>query len=176
MRILKHKLRPDDACFKAKGFDAILSAPKDSEELHQLLIGLYGEHRLPATMYEIEKTLRNPNTIRGFDKNGAPIYIISKQRLKTVFSRLRNRLSLLDSSTSTIEVSTEYASHFYDMDIRQHYGKHMTGDRMKILMLSLPFLMRDLLRPEVRFILTYSISYPILGKIYGTILDSIHPI
>jgi hypothetical protein len=121
VRILKHKFRQDNAYFKAQGFDAIFSAPK--EELHQLLIGLYGEHLLHATMYEIEKALRNPNTIRGFDKNGAPIYIISKQRLKTVFSRLRNRLSSLDSSTSTIEVSTEYASHFYDMYIRQHDGK-----------------------------------------------------
>jgi hypothetical protein len=81
VRSFKHKLRPDNAYFKAKEFDAILSAPK--EELHQLLIGLYGEHLLPATMYEIEKTLRNPNTIKGFDKNGAPIYLISKQRLKT---------------------------------------------------------------------------------------------
>ena len=77
VRILKHKLRLDNAYFKAQGFDAILSAPK--EELHQLLIGLYGEHLLPATMYEIEKALRNPNTIRGFDKNGAPIYIISNR-------------------------------------------------------------------------------------------------
>ncbi len=108
VRILKHKLRPDKAYFKVQGFDPILSASK--EELHQLLIGLYGEHLLPATMYEIEKALRNPNTIRGFDKNGSPIYIISKQRLKTVFPRLRNRLSSLDSSTSTIEVTTEYAS------------------------------------------------------------------
>ncbi len=66
MRSLKHKLRPDNAYFKAKDFDAILSAPK--EELHQLLIGLYGEHLLPATMYEIEKTLRNQNTIKGFEK------------------------------------------------------------------------------------------------------------
>jgi hypothetical protein len=129
---------------------------------------VYGEHVLPATMYEIKKTLRNPSTIKGFDKNGAPIYINSKQRLKTIFSRHRNRLSSLDSSTSTIEVSTEYASHFYDMYIRQHDGKHMTGDRMKTLMLNLPFLTRDLLRPEVRYIdiiLTYfisaTISYPI---------------
>jgi hypothetical protein len=126
---LKHKIRPDNACFKAKDFDVILSAPK--EALHQLLIGLYGEHLLPATMYDIEKTLRNPNTIKGFDKNGVPIYITSKQRLKSVFFRLRNRLSSLDSSTSTIEVTTEYASHFYDMYIRQHDGKHMTGDRMR---------------------------------------------
>jgi hypothetical protein len=66
VRSLKHKLRPDNAYFKAKDFDAILSAPK--EELHQLLIGLYGEHLLPATMYEIEKTLRNQNTIKGFEK------------------------------------------------------------------------------------------------------------
>jgi hypothetical protein len=183
VRILKHKLRPDNAYFKAQGFDAILSAPM--EELHQLLIGLYRKHLMPATMYEIGKTLHNLNTIRGSDKNGAPIYIISKQRLKTVFSRLRNRLSSLDSSTSTIEVLTEYASHFYDMYIRQHDGKHMTGDRMKIPMLNLPLLMRDLIRPEVRyidFILTYfisatrscPISYLILGTILGTILGMIN--
>ena len=162
VQVLKHKLRPNNAYFKAVDFDVILSAPK--EELHQLLIGLYGEHLLPATMYEIEKVLRNPDTVKGYDKNGAPIYIISKQRLKNVFARLRNRLSSLDSSTSTIEISTEYASHFYDMYIKQHDGKHMTGDRMKILMLNLPFVMRDLLLPEVKcaaLLILDTISYPI---------------
>jgi hypothetical protein len=64
---LKHKLRPENAYFNALEFDAILSAPK--EELHQLLIGLYGEHLLPATMYKIEQTLRGPETITGYDKN-----------------------------------------------------------------------------------------------------------
>ena len=120
-------------------------------------------------MYEIEKVLRNPDTVKGYDKNGAPIYIISKQRLKNVFASLRNRLSSIDSSTSTIEISTEYASHFYDMYIKQHDGKHMTGDRMKILMLNLPFVMRDLLLPEVKFAIfqehseeiSYTISYTI---------------
>ena len=67
-----------------------------------------------------------------------------------MFARLRNRLSSIDSSTSTIKISTEYASHFYDMYIKQHDGKHMTGDSMKILMLNLPFVMRDLLLPEVK--------------------------
>jgi hypothetical protein len=76
-------LAADNAYFKAKDFDTILSAPK--EELQQLLIGLYGEHLLSATLYEIEKALRNPNTIKGFDKNGAPMYIISEQRLKNFF-------------------------------------------------------------------------------------------
>jgi hypothetical protein len=145
-RSFKHKLRPDNAYFKAVNFDVILSAPK--EELHQLLLGLYGEHLLPATMYEIEKVLRSPDTIRGYDKNGAALYIISKARLKNVYARLRNRLSSVDSSTSTIEISTDYAAHFYDMYIKKHDGKHMTGDRMKILMLNLPFLLRDLLEPE----------------------------
>ena len=164
VQALKHKLRPNNAYFKAVDFDVILSAPK--EELHQLLIGLYGEHLLPATMYEIEKVLRSLATVKGYDKNGAPIYIISKQRLKNVFARLRNRLSSLDSSTSTIEISTEYASHFYDMYIKQHDGKHMTGDRMKILMLNLPFLMRDLLLPEVKCaVLLYDIGYNIVPDI-----------
>jgi hypothetical protein len=110
---LKHKLRPEYAYFNALEFDAILSAPK--EELHQLLIGLYGEHLLPATMYEIEQTLRGPDTITGYDKNKALIYIISKKRLKNMFARLRNQLSSLDSSTSTIEISTEYAAQFFGM-------------------------------------------------------------
>ncbi len=70
-------------------FDAILSARK--EELNHLLIGLYGEHLLPATMYDIEQILRCSDTITGYDKNKAPIYIISKKRLKNVFARLRNR-------------------------------------------------------------------------------------
>ena len=100
-------------------------------------------------MYEIEKVLRGPETVKGYDKNGAPLYIISKQRLRPVFARLRNRLASLDSSTSTIVVTPEYASHFYDMYVKNHNGKHMTGDRMKILMLNLPLLLRDLLLPEL---------------------------
>jgi hypothetical protein len=154
-----------NAYFKAKDLNVILSAPKE----HQLLIGLYCKHLLPATMYVIEKNLRNPNTNKGYDKNGAQIKTISQQSLMTVFSRLRNRL---DCSTSTIDVTTEYASHFYDVYIRQHDGKHMTVDRMKILRLNLQFLLRDLLRPEVRYI-NITISYSISGTTSYLILYSI---
>ena len=90
------------------------------------------------------------------------MYIISKKMLKQVWKRLRDRLASLDSSTSTIEVTDDYAAHFYDMYIRQHDGKHMTGDRMKILLLNLPFLLRDLIEPEVHcihIITSYAISY-----------------
>jgi hypothetical protein len=149
VRLLKHKLRPENAYFKAQDFEVLLSAPK--EELHQFLIGLYGDHLLPATMYEIEKVLRGPDSIKGFDKNKAPIYVVSKKRLKVVWKRLRDRLASVDSSTSTVEITNDYAAHFYDMFINKHDGKHMTGDRMKILLLNLPFLLRDLLAPEVIF-------------------------
>ena len=138
MRLLKHKLRPENAYFKAQDFEVILSAPK--EELHQFFIGLYGDHLLPATMYEIEKVLRGPYSVKGYDKNKAPLYIISKIQLKRVWKRLRNRLASVDSSTSTIEITNDYAAHFYDMYINEHDGKHMMGDSMKTLLLNLPFL------------------------------------
>ncbi len=67
VRELKHKLRPEKAFFKAEKLEFILSALK--EELHQFLIGMYGDHLLPATMYEIKKALWGPETIRGYDKN-----------------------------------------------------------------------------------------------------------
>ncbi len=73
-------------------------------------------------------------------------------------------MASLDSSTSTIEVTDDYAAHFYDMYIRQHDGKHMKGDRMKILLLNMPFLLRDLIAPEVpcsHIITSYTIMYMI---------------
>jgi hypothetical protein len=56
----------------------------------------------------------------------------------------------VDSSTSTVEIAN--AAHFFDMYINNHDGKHMNGDRMKILFLNLPFLLRDLIEPEMRCI------------------------
>jgi hypothetical protein len=75
-----------------------------------------------------------------------------------VWMRLRDRLSLLDSSTSLVEVTTDYAANFYDMYVEGHTGKHLTGDQILILLLNLPFLFCDLLAPEVKFSLQYSIS------------------
>ena len=127
----------ENANFKANDFKFILSAPK--EELHQFLIGLYSDHLLTVTIYETEKALQSSETIRGYDKNGAAMFIISKKMLKQVWKRLLNCLSSLDSSTSSIEVTDYYAAHFYDMYISQHDGKH--GDQMKILLLNMQFLL-----------------------------------
>jgi hypothetical protein len=58
-----------------------------------------------------------------------------------------------------ITMSTAYASHFHDIYIDGKENAKMTGDRMKMLMLTLPFLVRDLIAPEV---ITYTCSYMIV--------------
>ena len=68
-----------------------------------------------------------------------------------IWVRLRDRLASIDGSTSMIKVTSDYAAHFYDMYVKNHDGKHMTGDRIKILLLNLPFMLRDLILPEVMF-------------------------
>ncbi len=64
---------------------------------------------------------------------------------------LRNRLSSLDLTTSLIEVTSEYAVHFYDMYIEGHIGKRLMGDRIWILLLNLPLLVCDLIASKVVF-------------------------
>ncbi len=46
-RKLKHKLYPVNAMLEIKHCDVVQSAPK--EELHQMLVGVCGEHVIPAT-------------------------------------------------------------------------------------------------------------------------------
>ncbi len=159
-RRLKHKLTPENAYFKAKNFDHIASAPK--EELHQFLIGLYGEHILPATLHEFERLLRNDMYSMGVDANGNQKYLITKTMMANIWARLRDRLASIESSTSMIEVTSDYAAHFFDMYVKNHDGKHMTGDRIKILLLNLPFMLRDLILPEVICIPHTFITYFIL--------------
>jgi hypothetical protein len=46
-------------------------------------------------------------------------------------------------------VTQDYAAHFYDMYINKHDGKHLTCDRVCILLLALPFVLWDLIAPEM---------------------------
>ena len=80
-------------------------------------------------MHDTDKLelLRGPDTIKGFNKDKKNQYIISKNMLKVVWKRLRDRLASVDSSTSTVEITNDYAVHFYDMYINKHDGKHMTA-------------------------------------------------
>ena len=55
-----------------------------------------------------------------------------------------------------ITLSTAYAAHFHDIYIGGKGNAKLTGDRMKMLMLTLPFMVRGLIAPEV---IVYTCSY-----------------
>ena len=63
----------------------------------------------------LKNALCGPDTIKEYDKNGSPTYIVSKKMLKVVWKRLLDRIASLDSSASTVGVTNDYAAHFYDM-------------------------------------------------------------
>ncbi len=61
------------------------------------------------------------------------------------------------------------------MYVKNHDGKHMTGDRIKILLLNLPFMLRDLVSPEV---ITCSgiiyIYYIVYDVVYNVVYDVVY--
>ena len=78
--------------------------------------------------------------------------------LAGVWARLRDRLSAVNSSFFMVPVTKDYAARFYDMYVNRHEGKHLIADRVRILLLLLPF--RDLMAPEVsECILCYVTAY-----------------
>ena len=156
-KALKMKIRPRNAFLSCYKFDFLAALPR--EELHQFLIGLYGGYIIPSAFHSITSVLRKREFILSTNTNGIHKYLVTNEMLETVWLRLRDRLSSLDSSTSLLEVTSEYAAHFYDMYVEGHTGKHLTGDCIWILLLILPFLFRDLTASEVTFPLTiYGIS------------------
>ena len=69
-----------------------------------------------------------------------------------------NRMATIVADTSMVTISPQFVTHFYDMYINGKENAKLTGDRMKILMLSLPFMVRDLIAPEVTWdISTYTL-------------------
>ena len=60
-RKLKHKLRPYNAYLNAKGLDP--PSAFQLEELHQFLIGLYGDYVIQSTTYKYHKVLRRPDLV-----------------------------------------------------------------------------------------------------------------
>jgi hypothetical protein len=64
-----------------------------------------------------------------------------------------------------ITMSTEYAAHSHDIFTYCKEHAKMTGDRLKMLMLTLPHKVRDLIAPEViwsssyQYILVYTGMY-----------------
>ena len=107
---------------------------------------LYHYIKLSFFVYWYMQVLRAPSLYRGPDRP-----VVSDARMRGIWTRLRDRSSSLDSSLTMVEVTSAYATHFIDMYVDKHTGKHMIGERVRvrILLLTLPFLLRDLIAPEV---------------------------
>ena len=118
-------------------------------------LGLFGDHIVQAILYCYTQELRRPDLV---DAKGKPL--IKNACLKAVWSRLANRMATVMADTSMVTISPQYATHLFDMYINGKENAKLTGDRMKILMLSLPFMVRDLIASEVSWdILTYTMIY-----------------
>jgi hypothetical protein len=168
---LKTKICQLNAYFKADGLELYKAIPR--EELHQFLIGLMGYYIIPACVFKYERVLRDPQLITSQPGARITMYVISNKRL-AAWACLWDSLLSVDASTSMVQVTEDYAGLFYDMYISKHEGKHLTGDCVRILTLTLPFLLRDLIAPEVRvhgwhacYILCYIPCYIPCYILYG---------
>ena len=99
---------------------------------------------MPAVLFRYTQVLRRPDLL---NRKGKPL--VSTARLEAVWKRLSDRFASVVADTSMITLSTAYATHFHDIFIDGKENAKMTGDRMKMLMLTLPFMVRDLIAPEV---------------------------
>ncbi len=61
------------------------------------------------------------------------------------------------------------------MYINKHDGKHMNGNRMKILLLNLPFLLQDLVAPEVIFYIVPDVIHDIMSDIGSDVVHHVYP-
>ena len=114
-------------------------------------LGLFGDHIVPAVLYRYTQVL-----LREDLSKGKPL--VTAARLEAVWKRLSDRFATVVADTSMITMSTEYAAHFHDIYIDGKEHAKMTGDHMKMLMLTLPFMVRDLIAPEV-FLCWYILVY-----------------
>jgi hypothetical protein len=125
-------------------------------------LGLFGDHIVPSVLYRYTQVLRRADLV---NSKGKPL--VTNARLEAVWKRLADRLATVVADTSMITLSTAYASHFHDIYIDGKENAKMTGDRMKMLMLTLPFLVRDLIAPEV---MVYSGIYYVILCLLKNIL------
>ena len=83
------------------------------------------------------------------DKNGVAHPIMSNEAVARVFRRLADRMQGVVADTSMMTVSPEYAAHFLEVYVKKTANSKFTGDRVRFLMLTLPFVVRDFIAPEV---------------------------
>ena len=70
-------------------------------------LGLFGDHIVPAILYRYTSELTRPDL---FNAKGKAL--ITKARLKAVWTRLANRLATVVADTSMVTISPQYATNY----------------------------------------------------------------
>ena len=93
---------------------------------------------------------------------------MSNEAVARVFWRLANRLLGVVADTLMMTISPEYAAHFLEVYVKKTENAKFTGDRVRFLMLTLPFVVRDLIVLRYLDILEYSLYIScIYSDMYG---------
>ena len=118
--------------------------------MHQATIGLFGQHIVKSVIYKVDTTLRNDSYTKGKTKEGRPRYLISEAALDAVWTRFCERLQHFDSSSAGFQLTSKYAAHFRHVFLNDK--STFTAGRIELLMMALPFVLRDLIDPEIALI------------------------
>ena len=89
-------------------------------------------------------------------KDGKPL--LNDVRMNAFWDRLRTRLASVRANECTFTISADLAAHVLSILLDKDSSRTLTGDRTKLVLLVLPFLIRDLAYEEViiNFITLYS--------------------
>ena len=90
-KVLKMKIHPRKAFLSCYKFAFLAAMPR--EELHQFLIGLYGEYIIPSAFHSITSVLRKPVFIISTSDKGVNKYLVPNAMLEGVWTRLHDCLS-----------------------------------------------------------------------------------
>ena len=102
-------------------------------------------HICNSIVHKINTTLRNDEFVKGSRRDGKPKYVISEANLGSTL--LVERIQHYQSIHAGFPLTLKYSAHFKNVFLR---GKGtFTACHMQLLMLALPFALRDHLGPEI---------------------------
>ena len=78
--------------------------------------------------------------------------VLSAATIAAFWERFCVRLSSVTAAESMVTITYSMASHVLAMHVHKDNQRKLTGDRTKLLMVTLPFLLRDLAYAEVKII------------------------
>jgi hypothetical protein len=133
---LRHKLFPPNAWMKVLHFNVLTSCPEDDLiKLHQLFIGLYGEHIIPANMHRYTQGITQGQARAAIFMRSTPGcgtwqapassgWPFGRQDRTDLFGRNKSRSEAARRAWNTKNAQKRA---FYDMHIPVIYLSYMTA-------------------------------------------------